>query len=391
MSWKGTVLFLLLAMHSRSQSVAPTDSLCQGAYFTEEQGANLLQKLTPESPENWANRRTKVLNQLRKGMHLETIPEVPVTKPVIHSRKVMDGYTVENVYFESMPGLFVTGNLYRPLQRLENYAGVLCPHGHDGTGEGRFREQTQARCATLAQMGAMVFTWDMLGYGDAKQTQHKHPLALQLQAINSIRAFDFLLSLPGVDSSRIGITGESGGGTQTFLLAALDQRIKVSAPVVMVSAHFFGGCSCESGMPIHRSTDYQTCNAEIAALTAPRPMMLVSDGADWTKNTPKVEFPFMQQVYGLYNKKELVENVHLANEKHDYGPGKRQAVYPFLAKHLKLNLDKVSGNDGLVSESKFKLLSREALSSFNNSNPLPAHALQGDEAVTALLKKLSDN
>jgi hypothetical protein len=387
MSWKGTLLFLLLAMHSRGQSVTPTDSLCQGAYFTEEQGANLLQKLTPESPEIWVTRRTKVLDQLRKGMHLETIPDAPTSKPIIHSKKVMEGYTVENVYFESMPGFFVTGNIYRPTAKQASYAGILSPHGHDGTLEGRFREQTQVRCATLAQMGAVVFTWDMLGYGDAKQTQHKHPLALQLQAINSIRALDFLLSLPGVDTGRIGITGESGGGTQTFLLAAMDERIKVSAPVVMVSAHFFGGCSCESGMPIHRGIDYQTCNAEIAALTAPRPMMLVSDGADWTKNTPEVEFPFMQQVYGLYNKKDLVENVHLANEKHDYGPGKRQAVYPFLAKHLKLKLDKVLGSDGLVNESQFKLLSREELSAFNAKNPMPENALQGDEAVAALLKK----
>jgi dienelactone hydrolase len=374
-------------MQSRSQSIMPTDSLCQGAYFTEEQGAALLRKQSPVSQEQWQQRRSVVITQLQKGMRLESLPDAPTSMPVIHSPKVMDGYTVENVYFESLPGFFVTGNLYRPLAKQASYAGILSPHGHDGTLEGRFRDQAQIRCATLARMGAVVFTWDMLGYGDAKQTQHKHPLALQLQAINSIRALDFLLSLPGIDSARIGITGESGGGTQSFLLSAMDNRIKVSAPVVMVSAHFFGGCSCESGMPIHKAPDYQTCNAEIAALTAPRPMMLVSDGADWTKNTPEVEFPFMQQVYGLYNSKALVENVHLANEKHDYGPGKRQAVYPFLAKHLKLNLEAVLEADGKVSEKQSKLLSREELSVFNSTHPLPAHALQGDEALTGLLKK----
>jgi dienelactone hydrolase len=387
MPWKGTLLLILLAMQSRSQSLTPTDSLCQGAYFTEEQGAALLRKQSPVSQEQWQQRRSVVITQLQKGMRLESLPDAPSSMPVIHSPKVMDGYTVENVYFESLPGFFVTGNLYRPLAKQASYAGILSPHGHDGTLEGRFRDQAQIRCATLARMGAVVFTWDMLGYGDAKQTQHKHPLALQLQAINSIRALDFLLSLPGIDSARIGITGESGGGTQSFLLSAIDNRIKVSAPVVMVSAHFFGGCSCESGMPIHKAPDYQTCNAEIAALTAPRPMMLVSDGADWTKNTPEVEFPFMQQVYGLYNSKALVENVHLANEKHDYGPGKRQAVYPFLAKHLKLNLEAVLEADGQVSEKQSRLLSREELSAYNSTHPLPSHALQGDEAITRLLKK----
>lgn len=387
MAWKGTLLFLLLTLQGMGQETVMSDSLCQGAYFSEEQGAALLRQLTPASIEAWKSRRELVAAQLKKGMHLEAVPAAPLNKPVIHSRKIMDGYVVENVFFESLPGVFVTGNLYRPLTEQKSYAGILCPHGHDGNLEGRFREQTQVRCATLAQMGAVVFTWDMLGYGDARQTQHKHPLALHIQSINSIRALDFLLSLPGVDSTRIGITGESGGGTQTFLLAALDQRIKVSAPVVMVSAHFFGGCSCESGMPIHKAKDYQTCNAEIAALTAPRPMMLVSDGADWTKNTPEVEFPFLQQVYSLYNKKDGVENIHLANEKHDYGPGKRQAVYPFLAKHLKLNLDAVKGIDGMINETRFKLLSRDELASFNSTNPLPSHALQGDEAVTILLKK----
>jgi hypothetical protein len=137
---------------------------------------------------------------------------------------------------------------------------------------------------------------------------------------------------------------------------------------------------------VHRGQDYQTVNAEIAALTAPRPMMLVSCGGDWTRNTPQVEFPSMQGIYGLYGRPGLVENVHLADEQHDYGPGKRAAMYPFLAKHLGLDLRSVTGPDGKVDESKSVLLPREQLSSFTTQHPLPANAVRGDEAVSALIR-----
>jgi hypothetical protein len=222
----------------------------------------------------------------------------------------------------------------------------------------------QARCAALAKMGAIVFAYDMIGYGESVQLQHKIEKALQVQTWNSMRVIDFLLTLKEADPNRIAVTGESGGGTQSFMLTALDDRIKVSVPVVMVSSHFFGGCTCESGMPVHRMGNTVFSNVEIASVAAPRPMLLISDGDDWTKNTESVEYPFAKYVYGLYNKASLVENVHLANEKHDYGESKRFAAYPFLAKHLGLDLNKVKNDSGNLTESSIRILGRNELTYF---------------------------
>ncbi len=365
--------------------VAQSDELCRGKYFTEAQGAEFLKSHIPTDLKAWKLRSAQILAQIKTGMRLNEMPARPISLPVIHSKKTFDGYTVENVYFESLPGIYVTGNLYRPTKSASLYAGILCPHGHDGKLEGRFREQTQKRCATLARMGAMVFTWDMIGYGDSKQCSHDLPYSLKLQTIHSVRALDFLLSLPRIDPARIGITGESGGGTQAFLLAALDQRIKVSVPAVMISAHFFGGCNCESGMPIHKNGTYQTNNVEIAALTAPRPMLMISDGADWTSNSKQVEFPFMKQLYSMMGVPDLVEHVHLANDVHDYGPNKRFAMYPFMAKHLGLELAEVMDAGGNVDELSSRYLSAYELSAFNEQFPVPKNALQGDKAVMGML------
>jgi dienelactone hydrolase len=359
--------------------------LCQGAYFTEAQGKEFLEKHAVSSRLEWEARAEKIRKQIREGMGLQSLPAKPNSAPIIHSKKEMDGYTVENVAFESMPGVYVTGNLYKPAKKQKSYAGILCPHGHGENPHGRFREQTQKRCATLARMGAVVFVWDMVGQGDSRQCEHKMSKALKLQTINSIRSLDYLLSVPGVDPERIAVTGESGGGTQTFLLTALDNRVKISVPVVMVSAYFYGGCVCESGMPIHKNGDFQTNNVEIAALAAPKPMIMISDGGDWTKNTPDVEFPFIQNIYGLYGKKDRLESVHLADEKHDFGPSKRNAMYAFMAKHAKLDLKAVTDAQGNINETPSKVLEVKDLEVFNAAHPRPANAVMGDEAILGLL------
>ena len=363
--------------------MAQEPELCPGNYFTPEQGKAFLEQHVPATLPDWEQRRQQIRARILDGAELRSIPPKPTSRPIRHSRRVMQGYSVENVAFESIPGFWVTGNLYMPSEPQKSYAAILSPHGHGN--DMRFHEQTQKRCATLARMGAIVFAPDMVGQGDSKQCEHKFPKAVKLQTINNMRALDFLLSLPGVDPERVGVTGESGGGTQTFLLTALDPRVKVAAPTVMVSSYFFGGCTCESGMPIHKKGTFQTNNVEIAALAAPRPLLLTSDGGDWTRYTPEVEYPHVQHIYGLYGKQELVSNVHLPDEKHDYGPSKRKAMYPFMAKYLGLDLKKVLDASGAVDEGPSQVLDAKELRVFDEAHPRPANALLGDEAILGSL------
>jgi hypothetical protein len=301
---------------------------------------------------------------------------------MVTAHRDLDGYAVENIAIESFPGFYITGNLYLPRGRTGKRPAILNPHGHGN--DPRFTESTQIRDAVFARMGAIVFTYDMVGTGECLQVNHRMPIALVLQTFNSRRVLEYLLSRPDVDPDRIGMTGVSGGGTQTFMLSALDDRIKVSAPVTQVSAHFFGGCVCESGMPVHRSTDHQTNNVEIAALFAPKPMIVVSDGGDWTSNTPDVEFPYIKRVYDVYGAGDKVRNVHLADEGHDYGPSKRAAVDAFFTKYLGLDDSSVRQGSG-YREDFVKILSRDELSVFNARSPRPTNSLQGDEAVIRYL------
>lgn len=373
--------------------------LCRGAYFTEAEGKAALEDFaaTYSDKNTWEKRASVIRQGIILGGAFDNLPTKNPLKPIIHSKRIYDGYSVENVAFESFPGFFVTGNLYRPTQPQPSYAAILSPHGHfkDQKTMGRFHESVQKRCATLARMGAIVFTYDMMGYGESDQGIHQvpqvHPKALTIQINNGLRAIDFLLSLPSVDPQRMGVTGESGGGTQTILLTALDKRIAVSVPVVMVSAHFFGGCNCESGMPIHKSANHQTSNVEIAALAAPRPMLLVSDGKDWTKNTPAVEYPYIRNIYKLYRKENLVENVHLPDEGHDYGSNKRLAAYSFLAKHLNLDLNKVKNTAGRIEESFVTVEDKQKLRVWDANHAEPAYAIKEKEAINKMLQSYSMN
>ncbi len=382
-------LFVIVFMTQTDFVFGQEDAmLCVGYHWTEAEGKEYLEQMrqTYNTAEDWKNRAKKIRKHILKGAGLEEYPEKCPLNPIIGKKRVYDGYQVQNVAFESLPGVYVTGSLYTPTDAKKGMLpGILNTHGHFNKpgNVGRYRPHAQKRQAALARMGAMVFAYDMVGYGQLGELgwKHEHPETLKLQLWNSIRSLDFLLSL-GADPDRIAITGESGGATQAFLLTAVDDRVDVSVPVVQVSAHFFGGCIGESGMPIHKGKNFQTNNVEIAALAAPRPMLLISDGADWTKNTPEVEYPHIKYIYGLLGKPYNVENVHLPNDIHGYQDNKRAAAYPFLAEHLGgLDLTKAMNPDGSLKEDGIVIEDQKTLYPFNDEHPFPTNGIRSNEDV----------
>jgi hypothetical protein len=287
----------------------------------------------------WESKADTFRRRILLSSGLWPLPEKTPLYTKIFDRIQHSDYSIEKVHFQAWPGYFVTGSLYRPVGDGP-FPAVYCPHGH--WEEGRLvntdKNSVPGRAITLARMGAVVFTVDMVGYNDSTQFEHRwskdeyklwgiHPFALQLWG--GIRALDFLEGLPDVDPEKLGVTGASGGGTQTFALMAVDPRVKVAAPVNMISSTMQGGCVCENA-PLIR---YENSNMEIGALMAPRPLLMVSATGDWTRETPHVEFPALRSIYDLYGATDNIENVHI-DSGHNYNQQSREAMYRFFGKHL---------------------------------------------------------
>ena len=289
--------------------------------------------------EEWKVRAAYLREHILATAGLLPQPEKATLNPVIFGEVKRQDYIVSKVYFESLPGFLVTGNLYRPTGDGP-FPAILSPHGHWTYGrlENSEHASIPGRAINLARQGFVVFTYDMIGYNDSRQLPHTFGgdreklwgLSLAgLQLWNSIRSLDFLQSLSYVKRDAIGVTGASGGGTQTFLLAAVDDRVAVAAPVNMISLHMQGGCLCENQPGLR----LDTTNVEIASIIAPRPLLMVSATGDWTKNTLELEYPAVKRTYLLFDAPDRVHGVRF-DAPHNYNKDSREAVYAWMARWL---------------------------------------------------------
>ena len=332
--------------------------------------------------EEWLGRAEELRTRILISSGLWPLPARTPLNVRLSEPLRREGYTVQNVSLETYPGFYLVGNLYRPVERPQPFPAILSPHGH--WKNGRFEDgplsSVPGRAINFARRGSIVFSYSMIGYNETKDLfPHRFdkphyelwgfgPLGLQLW--NSLRALDFLVSLPEVDSDRIGLTGASGGGTQTFLLAAVDQRVRVAAPVNMISAHFQGGCICENAPLLRLDAN----NVEIGALMAPRPLMLISTSGDWTGKTPMIEFPAIQSIYRLFDAEDRVANAHFQYE-HNYNQDSREAVYGWFSRWLQ-------GRE-LSEEEPFRVEPETDLRASLPSPPLPLAELFANFALKA--------
>ncbi|EFI72716.1 conserved hypothetical protein [Segatella baroniae B14] len=304
------------------------------------------------------NRKDSVRKEVRQLLGIDAYKDSLVhKKPILGKVRKYDGYTVQNICLETLPGEHVFGSIYTPAKKGK-HALIICPDGHFNGG--RYRKDEQQRLATLARMGAICVDFDLYGWGQSEQEygkdSHHTDRAHVIQALNAEVLLDYMWNnRKDVDKKRIGVNGGSGGGTHTVLMTVLDDRITAAAPTVNLASHFDGGCPCESGKPI-QTAGGGTCNPELLAFFAPKPLLVVSDGGDWTASVPELEFPYLQRVYGFYGAQNKVENVHLPQERHDYGVNKRNANYEFFIKVFGLDRK-------MWDESKVTIVKPEVLQS----------------------------
>jgi len=307
--------------------------------------------------EDWQAYREQV--KLKLAQIIGPFPEKTPLNPEITGVIEKDDYTVEKLIYESQPGFHVTAALFLPKSRKGKAPAVIYCSGHSDLG---FRSDTyQTKIINLVKKGFVVLAFDPLGQGERMQypdeegkksriggSTHEHSYAGAQSFINGsslakimiwdgIRSVDYLLSRSEVDPQRIGMTGRSGGGTQTAYIAAFDDRILAAAPEAYITRmetllKSRGPQDAEQNLPGFVANELDLADYLIAR--APKPTLIISTSRDFFSiEGARDTYHELQQAYQAMGQPE---NISMSEDDapHASTPKNREAMYAFFQKHL---------------------------------------------------------
>jgi cephalosporin-C deacetylase-like acetyl esterase len=333
--------------------------------------------------DDWQKVRQQRYREFLEMMGLTDVP-VEGPRPPLNVRVVgtirKPGYRIEKLYYESLPSLYVPANLYIPEGIKGPAPAVLYVCGHSPTQKVHY----QAHPRKFAQLGFVCLIIETIQWGEVRgehwgcyargwfhwYSRGYNPGGVELW--NAIRGLDLLCERPEVDASKLGVTGISGGGAQSWFIAAADPRIKAVAPVCgtsTVNSHIHqriidGHCDCM--MPTN--TYRRDCH-DIGALIAPRPLMIASANRDGLNSIEAVQEVYnrTKTVYDLYG---LSDNIVLVETPggHSYHKTSRTKIFSFFLRHL-MGKDVPPSEVGDIDESESAMLSAEELKVYVNGPP----------------------
>lgn len=372
------------AQEKKEPKMLPGDEMIN-AYLknrTEELSKNFM--AGAKTKDEWEKLRPKLKEQYLDMLGLWPLPEKTPLNAKVTGTIENGSVTIENLHFQSKPGLYVTGNLYRPKKTEGKLPTILYVCGHTNKGRDGNKTAFQDHGMWFASNGYVCLVIDTLQLGEVAG---KHHGTYNLNRIwwqsmgytpagvecwNGVRAIDCLITRKDVDPERIGVTGISGGGAATFWIAAADERVKVAVPVSGMSdlesyvnnKVINGHCDC-----MFLINTYQWEWTTIAAMIAPRPMLFANSDNDriFPMDSNRRIIKRLRDCYKMLGSPDLVDE-YVSVGGHDYRPDLRVAIFKFINKHLKKDTSDVKDAD-------FKPLAGKELRVFPEDNDLPQDEL----------------
>jgi dienelactone hydrolase len=334
----------------------------------------------------WEAKRQRLRQEYLDMLGLWPLPERTPLHATITGNVEREDVVIEKLHFQSRPGLYVTGNLYRPKKITGRLPTILYVCGHSSKGRDGNKTAFQEHGLMFAAHGYVCLIIDSLQLGEIPGIHHgtyregrwwwqaAGYTPAGVECWNGVRALDYLVSRPDVDPERLGVTGISGGGAATFWIAAADERVRCAVPVSGMSdlesyvgnKVINGHCDC-----MFLINTYGWEWTTIAALIPPRPMLFANSDSDtiFPMDGNRRIIARLRQLYKMYDKPDLVDE-YVSKGGHADRPDLRLAAFKWMNKHLK-------GETGEVKEEVYKSLEGKELRVFPEDKDVPKDALNG--------------